>query len=213
VRSHRWLEHGLLLITAYVVVSYGPLQVVGPAAAKAHAHAAGMSAPMLWAWISAATAIGMIIGAVAAFARPVAELMSVLRLLLLFGALGPIALALEVQPLLTLPGFAALGGGMGLFSSGWESVKQSTIDGRMLARVASLDMFAQLVGMIAGVSAAAAIATFVSTDAVLWWIGSGSIVLALLTLSSPALAEVYRARARSVIASPGAVAVDPSAAG
>jgi hypothetical protein len=202
VRSHRWLSHGQLLITAYVVVSYGPLQVVGPAAARAHAHAADMSAPMLWAWISAATAIGMIIGAIAAFARPVAELMAVLRVLLLLGALGPIALALEVHPLLTLPGFAAIGGGMGLFSSGWESVKQSTIDGRMLARVASLDMFAQLVGMIAGVSAAAAIATFVSTDAVLWWIGAGSIVLALLTLTSPALAEVYRVRARAVVTPP-----------
>lgn len=214
VRSHRWLEHGLLLITAYVVVSYGPLQVVGPAAAKAHADAAGMAAPMLWAWISAATAIGMIAGAVAAFVRPVAELMAVLRLLLLLGALGPIALALEVHPLLTLPGFAAIGGGMGLFSSGWESVKQSTIDGRMLARVASLDMFAQLVGMIAGVGAAAAIATFVGTDAVLWWIGSGSILLALLTLTSPALADVYRERARSLVTAPVAIpdVADPTAA-
>jgi hypothetical protein len=198
VRSHRWLVQGLLLITAYVVVSYGPLQVVGPAAAEAHAHAAHMSAPMLWAWISAATAIGMIIGAVAAFARPVGELVAIQRRRVLVGALGPIALALEVHPLLTLPGFAAIGGGMGLFSSGWESVKQSTIDGRMLARVASLDMFAQLVGMIAGVGAAAAIATFVSTDAVLWWIGAGSACLAMLTFASSELPEVFRERARSV---------------
>ena len=195
VRSHAWLVHGLLLITGFVVVSYGPIQVVGPAAAEDNAGAAAMSASMLWAWMSAATAIGMIIGGITAFVRPVGETMNALRVLLVLGALGPIGMAAGVEPLLTLPGFAAIGGAMGLFSSGWESVKQSRIEQRMLARVASLDMFAQLVGMMIGVTAAAAIATFMSTDAVLWWIGIGCALLAVVSATSPALTGIFRVRA------------------
>lgn len=199
VRAHRWLVHGLLLIAGFVVVSYGPIQVVGPSAASENAADAGMSASMLWAWISAATAIGMIAGGVTAFVRPVGELIAAVRLLLLVGALGPIGLATGIDPLLTLPGFAAIGAGMGLFSSGWESVKQSRIEQRMLARVASLDMFAQLVGMMAGVTAAAAIASFVHTDAVLWGIGMGCAGLAGATLAAPALAAVFRERAAELM--------------
>ncbi len=198
VRSHRWLVHGLVLITGFVVVSYGPVQIVGPGASEAHAHQAGVAPSVLWAWISAATAIGMICGAVAGFVRPVAELMNALRVLLVLGALGPIALASDVHPLLTLPGFGAIGAGMGLFTAGWESVKQSRIDQRMLARVASLDMFAQLVGMMMGVTAAAALATFVSTDAVLRWVGIGCMLLAVASATSTALTEIFRVRAREL---------------
>jgi len=198
VRSHLWLVHGLLLITGFVVVSYGPIQVVGPAAAEANAANAGMSASMLWASMSAAIAIGLIAGGVTAFLRPVGETMNALRVLLVLGALGPIGLASGVEPLLTLPGFAAIGAAMGLFTSGWESVKQSRIEQRMLARVASLDMFAQLVGMMIGVTAAAAIATFRSTDAVLWWIGVGCTLLAVVSATSPALTGIFRVRAREL---------------
>jgi MFS family permease len=213
VRSHRWLVHGLLLITGFVVVSYGPIQVVGPAAAEDNAAAAGMSASMLWAWMSAATAIGMIIGGITAFVRPVGETMNALRILLVLGALGPIGMAVGVEPLLTLPGFAAIGGAMGLFSSGWESVKQSRIEQRMLARVASLDMFAQLVGMMLGVTAAAAIATFMSTDAVLWWVGIGCALLAAVSATSAALTGIFRVRAGelAVATSGPATTVEPLA--
>lgn len=210
VRSHRWLVHGLLLISGFVVVSYAPIQVVGPEAASHAARAAGVSAPVLWAWMSAATAVGMIAGAVAAMVRPVAETMRALRVLLVIGGAGPIALALDVAPVATLPGFAAIGAAMGLFSSGWESTKQSRIEPRMLARVASLDMFAQLIGMVAGVVVAAAFATFVGTDAVLLWIGGGCTLLALVSASSPALAGVFRERAREVSAAGGSA---PPAAG
>ncbi|MCB0878592.1 MAG: MFS transporter [Thermoleophilia bacterium] len=198
VRSHPWLVHGLLLIAGFVVVSYGPIQVVGPQAASDAAADAGVSASVLWAWISAATAIGMIAGAVAAIMRPVAETMNALRVLLVLGGLGPIGLAAGVEPLATLPGFAAIGAAMGLFSSGWESTKQSRIEPRMLARVASLDMFAQLTGMVAGVTVAAALATFVSTSLVLWWIGCGCAVLAVASWFSPALTGVFRDRAGEV---------------
>ena len=209
VRSHRWLVHGLLLITGFVIVSYGPIQVVGPAAAEDNAAAAGMSASLLWAWMSAATAIGMIVGGVTAFVRPVGETMNALRILLVLGALGPIGMAVGVEPLLTLPGFAAIGGAMGLFTSGWESVKQSRIEQRMLARVASLDMFAQLVGMMLGVTAAAAIATFVSTDAVLWWVGIGCVALGALSAVSASLTGIFRVRARELATSVDAVDAEP----
>jgi hypothetical protein len=155
---------------------------------------------VLWAWISAATAIGMIAGAVAAIVRPVGETMHALRVLLVLGAIGPIALATGANPLATLPGFAAIGAAMGLFSSGWESTKQSRIEPRMLARVASLDMFAQLTGMVAGVTIAAALATFVSATVVLWWIGIGCALLAGASALSPALTGVFRERAREVAA-------------
>ena len=198
VRSHPWLVHGLLLIAGFVVVSYGPIQVVGPAAASAAASDAGVSAEVLWSWISAATAIGMIAGAVAAMVRPVGATMPALRVLLVLGGLGPIALASGVAPLATLPGFAAIGGAMGLFSSGWESTKQSRIEPRMLARVASLDMLAQLTGMVTGVTLAAVLATFVATDVVLWWIGVGCALLAAASALSPALTGVFRERAAEV---------------
>jgi MFS family permease len=198
VRSHAWLVHGLLLIAGFVVVSYAPIQVVGPEAARQAADAAGVSASVLWAWMSAATAIGMIAGAIAAMVRPVGETMNALRALLVLGALGPIGLALEVEPLLTLPGFAAIGAAMGLFSSGWESTKQSRIEPRMLARVASLDMLAQLTGMICGVVAAAAAATFISADSVLVGIGIGCVLLASASWGSPQLTRVFRDRADEV---------------
>jgi MFS family permease len=198
VRSHAWLVHGLLLIAGFVVVSYAPIQVVGPEAARQAADAAGVSASVLWAWMSAATAIGMIAGAIAAMVRPVGETMNALRVLLVLGALGPIGLALEVDPLLTLPGFAAIGAAMGLFSSGWESTKQSRIEPRMLARVASLDMLAQLTGMICGVVAAAAAATFVNADSVLVGIGIGCVLLAGASWGSPQLTRVFRDRADEV---------------
>lgn len=211
VRSHRWLVHGLLLIAGFVVVSYAPIQVVGPEAASVAAGAAGMSPAVLWAWMSAATAVGMIAGAVAAMVRPVAETMRALRVLLVVGAAGPIGLALDVEPMATLPGFAAIGAAMGLFSSGWESTKQSRIEPRMLARVASLDMFAQLVGMVAGVVLAAVVATVVGTDAVLLWIGSGCVLLAGASALSPSLTKVFRDRAREVATSDAAAPVEASA--
>ncbi len=211
VRSHPWLVHGLLLIAGFVVVSYGPIQVVGPAAASAAAPDAGVSAEVLWSWISAATAIGMIAGAIAAMVRPVGATMPALRVLLVVGGLGPIALASGVQPLATLPGFAAIGAAMGLFSSGWESTKQSRIEPRMLARVASLDMLAQLTGMVTGVTIAAVLATFVDTAVVLWWIGSGCALLAVASAFSPALTGVFRERAAEVAAtSTGDAVVEPA---
>jgi MFS family permease len=213
VRSHRWLLHGLLLIAGFVVVSYGPIQVVGPEASRNAAVGTGVSPSVLWASISAATAIGMILGAVAAIVRPVAETMNALRVLLVLGGLGPVALALGVAPMLTLPGFAAIGAAMGLFSSGWESTKQSRIEPRMLARVASLDMLAQLTGMVTGVTAAAVLATFVSTDVVLLWIGIGCALLAITSAFSPSLTGVFRDRAAEVRDELGGapdVAVEPA---
>lgn len=212
VRSHRWLVHGLLLIAGFVVVSYAPIQVVGPEAARAAAGEAGVSAPLLWAWMSAATAVGMIAGAVAAMVRSVAETMRALRVLLVVGGAGPIALAVGVEPVATLPGFAAIGAAMGLFSSGWESTKQSRVEPRMLARVASLDMFAQLLGMVAGVVLAAALATFMGTDSVLLWIGGGCALLALVSTASPSLTGVFRERAHEVAAAAEPVATPADAA-
>jgi MFS family permease len=195
VRTHRWLVHGLLFIAGFVVVSYAPIQVIGPAAAEAASGDAGVPAAQLWAWISAATAVGMIVGGVYAFVRPPGAMMVIVRVLLLLGGLGPLAFALGVEPMATLPGFAAVGAAMGLFTAGWESAKQSRIEQGMLARVASLDMFAQLSGMIIGVVAAASVATLVSVDAVLVGIGSGCMLLAACSFLSPALAAIFRDRA------------------
>ncbi|MCW2924580.1 MAG: major facilitator superfamily 1 [Thermoleophilia bacterium] len=195
VRENRWLRHGLLLITGFVVVSYGPIQVIGPEAARDAAGAAGVSAAELWSWISAATAVGIIVGGVTAFVRPPGAMMRIVRVLLVVGGLGPLALSAGVEPVLTLPGFAAIGGAMGLFTAGWESAKQSRVDAGMLARIASLDMFAQLVGMLAGVAAAALLATFVSADAVLVWVGVGCVLLAGTSLLSRPLTEIFHVRA------------------
>jgi MFS family permease len=195
VRTHRWLVHGLLFVAGFVVVSYGPIQVIGPAAAKAASADAGIAAAQLWAWISAATAVGMIVGGVYAFLRPPAAMMAIVRVLLVLGGLGPLGFALGVEPMATLPGFTAIGAAMGLFTAGWESAKQSRIEQGMLARVASLDMFAQLSGYIVGVIAAATVATLVSVDSVLIGIGSGCMLLAACSFLSPALAGIFRDRA------------------
>jgi MFS family permease len=195
VRTHRWLVHGLLFVGGFVVVSYAPIQVIGPAAAKAASDQAGIAAAQLWALISAATAVGMIVGGVYAFVRPPGAMMLIVRVLLVLGGLGPLGLALGVDPIVTLPGFAGVGAAMGLFTAGWESAKQSRIEQGMLARVASLDMFAQLSGMIVGVVAAATVATFISVQAVLVGIGAGCMLLAACSFLSPALAAIFRDRA------------------
>ena len=58
----------------------------------------------------------------------------------------------------------------------------------------------------------AAIATFVDTDAVLWWIGVGCAILALLSWTSPSLTGIFRVRADELAADRAGAAAAAQAA-
>ncbi|MCW2949922.1 MAG: hypothetical protein JWN41_935, partial [Thermoleophilia bacterium] len=118
-REHGWILPGIALIAGFVFVMLGPMQIVGPTVARASDEGASM-----WGTISAAIALGLVIGGGAAIAGVIRRPLLVVGVLLVVGATGHAALALDAPLRLVLPGYVSLGAAMGSYAAMWEATKQ-----------------------------------------------------------------------------------------
>lgn len=193
LRAERWIAHGVAVVAGFVLVSYAPMQVIGPAISRELVRDGGSEA-RVWAFVSAAIAVGLIIGGGTALLRGSQRLVGAVRVLLLLGASGPFALARHAPTGVVVLGFVAIGAAMGMFAAGWESTKQRRVPGAMLARIGALDWFLQLTCMLTGVVWAAALTELASPEAALFVVAAGCVTLAVLAGMSSQLVDALQGR-------------------
>jgi MFS family permease len=195
-RSHTWLWATVLQFTVVLAAWWGGFQVLGPVVAKAH-----LGGPQAWGLISAAEAVGLIAGGIAALKwmprRPV-------RFVVLIGgalAVAPLSLAM----LLPLPVILLTSFGLGLASEMmmvvWTVTMATRIPPDKLARVSAYDALGSMMGMPAGALVVGPIAAVIGVSATQYG-AAGCIlvasVLALLprdvrtTRSMPARSQAWR---------------------
>ncbi|MBC7461881.1 MAG: MFS transporter [Thermoleophilia bacterium] len=189
-RERRWILPGIFLISGFVFVMLGPMQIVGPSVAQQSGDGAS-----LWGTISATIAFGLILGGGAALAGFVRRPLLVVAVLLVLGASGHAALALDAPLRFVLPGYVALGAAMGSYAAMWESTKQRLVPRELLSRIGALDWFLSLVGMMSGIAVASLVIAAASIDAMLWVMVAGACLLAASTFVSPSLRAVFRSGA------------------
>lgn len=173
VFTRAWLREGVLVMIGFVFVVLGPLQIAGPTLAR---EAGGAQA---WGYLSAAIALGIVVGAVLTTALPARSTMHRVAALALPGAVTQGMLAAGMPYWSALPGYVLLGAAIGTFLPSWEAAKQARVQRTMLSRVASLDWFGSLVGMMSGVAVAVILDEVLGLAAVLWFMAGGLACLAV----------------------------------
>ncbi len=190
-RSLPWVLPGMGLVAAFVFTMLGPMQIVGPSIARASGHGAS-----LWGAISAAIAVGLVLGGGAAIAGLTRSPLPAVRVLLVVGTTGHLALAHDLPLAAALPGYVALGAAMGMYAAMWEATKQRLVPRHTLSRIGALDWFVSLIGMMSGVAVAAMVVAVASTSTMLLAMVAGTLVLVVATFASPALGLALRSTSR-----------------
>jgi MFS family permease len=184
--SHTWLWVTVFQFTVILAAWCGGFQVLGPEVAKAHLGGAGA-----WGLISAAEAIGLIVGGVAALRwmprRPI-----------LFVALSGAAIALSTLALAMLLPLAAicvaafgLGVAVEMMSVIWTVTMATKIPSDMLARVSAYDALGSSMGMPAGALVAGPIAALIGVSATQY---GAAAVIVIATALALIPRDVWRTR-------------------
>jgi MFS family permease len=174
--SRTWLW----VITAqYAVVMaawYGGFQVLGPVVAKRY-----LGGPAVWGAITAAEAVGLIVGGVVAMRfvprRP-------MRFVALIGgacAIEPLSLAMRWPVPLVCAAAVALGVMLEMMMVQWTVTLARTIPAGMLARVSAYDVLGTVIAMPAGALAAGPLASATGVFATEY--GAAAITLAACALA------------------------------
>ncbi|MBC7644728.1 MAG: MFS transporter [Thermoleophilia bacterium] len=185
LRREPWLLSGMLLVSGFIAVMYGPMQIIGPLFAKQSGGGA-----ILWGTISAVIAVGVILGAVATQFGYVKRPLLVVAVLLVFGVSGHLVLASHGSFWLALPGYCALGAAMGSYGAIWEATKQREVSTDMLSRVGSLDWFVSASGMLTGMATATIVASTSGISTMFVIMAVGAVLVATATLLASSLREV-----------------------
>ncbi len=175
--SHTWLWATVFQFTVVLAAWYGGFQVLGPEVAKAH-----LGGAQAWGLISAAEAIGLIVGGLLSLRwtprRPI-----------LFVVLSGAAIAissLSLAMLLPLPVILVTTFGLGvaieMMSVIWTVTMATKIPADKLARVSAYDALGSSMGMPAGALVAGPIAGLVGVSATQYGAAAITLIASALTL-------------------------------
>jgi MFS family permease len=172
-----------IVITASLTnMLFSVFLVLGPATSER-----SLGGPAAWATILTGLGAGSLIGGIAALRiHPVHPL----RTAVLALALCPLpALGLAAQlPTTAVAGLALLCGiGVTVFNTLYETALQHHVPGRALSRVSAYDWFGSLACQPIGQATAGPLAAGLGTYRILWLAGTAQLLLALATLTVPAV--------------------------
>jgi predicted MFS family arabinose efflux permease len=190
--SHTWLWVTVFQFTVVLAAWCGGFQVLGPAVAKAH-----LGGAQAWGLISAAEAVGLIVGGMISLRwtprRPI-----------LFVALsgGAIAVSsLSLAMLLPLPAICVAAFGLGvaieLMSVIWTVTMATKIPSDMLARVSAYDALGSSMGMPAGALAAGPIAALIGVSATQYGAAAITLIASGLALIPREVRQMRSGRGRA----------------
>ena len=185
--SRRWLWATTMQYSVVLAAWYGAFQVLGPVVARAH-----LGGPAAWGLITAADAVGLIIGGVIALRLTVRRPILFVVLIGATCAITPLALAaLLPLPLICL---AAVGLGVALevMMVQWTVTMARNVPPDLLARVSAYDIIGSVSAMPLGALLAGPIAAAIGVSATQYGAAALIVVASALTLLAP---EVRRMRA------------------
>jgi MFS family permease len=191
--SHTWLWATVFQFTVVLAAWYGGFQVLGPEVAKAH-----LGGAQAWGLISAAEAVGLIVGGLVSLRwtprRPI------LFVVLSGGAIAVSSLSLAM--LLPLPMILVTTFGLGvaieMMSVIWTVTMATKIPSDKLARVSAYDALGSSMGMPAGALVAGPIAGVIGVSATQYGAAAITLVASALTLIPR---EVRKTRSHQVLQS------------
>jgi predicted MFS family arabinose efflux permease len=188
--SHTWLWVTVFQFTVVLAAWSGGFQVLGPVVAKAH-----LGGAQAWGLISAAEAIGLIVGGLVSLRwtprRPI------LFVVLAGGAiaLSSLTLAMLLPLAVVLIGAFALGVTIEMMAVIWTVTMATKIPSDMLARVSAYDALGSSMGMPVGALVAGPIAAMIGVSATQY----GAVAITLLASALALIPrEIRRARSAQV---------------
>src|ERR1700727_2841717 len=176
-RSHTWLWVIVAQFGVILMAWYGAFQVLGPVVARAH-----LGGPAAWGAITAADAVGLIVGGL--LSLTFAPRRPMLFVVLIGGtiAISPLSLAhpwpLPVICLCSL----GLGTAMEMMMVQWTVALARNIPPQVLARVSGYDALGSVMAMPVGALAAGPVAAVVGVPATQYGAAAVIIVASLLAL-------------------------------
>lgn len=198
-RSHTWLWVTVLQYTVVLAAWCGSFQVLGPAVARAH-----LGGAAAWGLISAADAVGLIVGGVVALRwgpkRPIVFVVLIGAAI----AIAPLSLALLLPLAVICIASFLLGLGIEVLSVIWTVTMVANIPPGKLARVSAYDALGTTMGMPIGALVAGPIAAAIGIGATQY----GAVAIMLV---ASALALIPR-EIRTMRSSSGIAQAEPTQA-
>jgi len=196
--SRRWLWATTIQYCVVLAAWYGAFDVLGPVVAREH-----LGGPAAWGLITAADAVGLIIGGVIAMRLTVQRPIVWVVLIGATCAITPLALAALLPLPLICVAAVGLGISLEVMMVQWTVTMARNVPPDLLARVSSYDVLGAVSAMPLGALLAGPIAAAVGVPATQYGAAALIIVASALTLLAP---EVWRLRA-----GPAAGAEEPAA--
>ena len=196
--SRRWLWATTIQYCVVLAAWYGAFDVLGPVVAREH-----LGGPAAWGLITAADAIGLIIGGVIGMRYTARRPILFVVLIGATCAITPLALAALLPLPLICVAAVGLGISLEVMMVQWTVTMARNVPPDLLARVSSYDILGAVSAMPLGALLAGPIAAAVGVPATQYGAAALIIVASALTLLAP---EVWRLRA-----GPAAGAEEPAA--
>jgi MFS family permease len=195
VRSHGWLLAMMVDTAFWMLIVWGPYEVLGPLVAKRHLGGAGA-----WALISAGYGLGTVIGGLLGLRlhprRPL------LVAVLINAAFAPLLALLAVAaPTLVIAAVSIpAGAAVSLYLVLWDTVLQEQVPAGALARVASFERMSIYVPAPLGLALAGPVAAAIGVDGALWAATGWMSVSTLFLLGMPSVRGMQRVHPAASVA-------------
>jgi predicted MFS family arabinose efflux permease len=198
-RSHTWLWATVLQFTVVLAAWCGGFQVLGPVVARAH-----LGGPAAWGLISAAEAVGLIVGGLVSLrwspSRPILYVVLIGAAI----AISPLSLAMLLPlPVICLTAFV-LGAAIEVLAVLWTVTMAAKIPADKLARVSAYDGLGTTMGMPVGALVAGPLAASIGVSATQYGAAAITLVASALALI-PRDVRTMRSGATPVLAERGPV--------
>jgi predicted MFS family arabinose efflux permease len=206
-RSHTWLWATVLQFTVVLAAWCGGFQVLGPVVARAH-----LGGPAAWGLISAAEAVGLIVGGLVSLrwspSRPILYVVLIGAAI----AVSPLSLAMLLPlPVICLTAFV-LGAAIEVLAVLWTVTMAAKIPADKLARVSAYDGLGTTMGMPVGALVAGPLAASIGVSATQYGAAAITLVASALALI-PRDVRTMRSGPGSVLAERGPALAEPVPAG
>ncbi len=176
-RSHTWLWATVLQFTVVLAAWCGGFQVLGPVVARAH-----LGGPAAWGLISAAEAVGLIVGGLVSLrwspSRPILYVVLIGAAI----AISPLSLAMLLPlPVICVTAFV-LGAAIEVLAVLWTVTMAAKIPADKLARVSAYDGLGTTMGMPVGALVAGPLAASIGVSATQYGAAAITLVASALAL-------------------------------